>query len=248
MNAHTHRDPDRPLRWLLVLTLLAWGATCFGLRAETNGALTGRPPGAPELRPSRAAFLLRVAAASLVERDRAGVPAAITAAQAVLESSWGQAPITLAGNNYFGIKCKSWWGGSVVYHVDDDYDAEGRLTESCFRAYDEVAASFRDHSDFLRGGERYARLFALDAADLEGWARGLKACGYATDPAYADKLLGLIDRLGLRVLDCGTGEELADYLLGLLEQAPDALVTADLADLGLPVAQTIPSEYVPRGE
>ena len=150
----------------------------------------------------RDAFVAYVSELAISERYRSGVPASITAAQAILESDWGRAPIAVAGNNYFGIKCKRYWTGDVVLHEDDDYDAEGRLTPSCFRAYDAVADSFADHSDFLLNSERYARLFTYDQSDYVAWAHGLKACGYATDPAYGDKLVGIIERLGLGELDC----------------------------------------------
>ena len=156
----------------------------------------------PALSADKAAFLTYVSDLALAERTRTGIPASITAAQAVLESNWGRAPVAVAGNNYFGIKCKRSWTGDVVLHEDDDYDAGGRLTRSCFRAYDAVEDSFRDHSDFLRERERYASLFLLDADDYEAWAHGLKACGYATDPRYAHKLIGIIERLGLDELDC----------------------------------------------
>jgi len=146
-------------------------------------------------------FVKAISAIALAEQTRAGVPASITAAQAILESNWGRAPIAIAGNNYFGIKCKSYWTGDAVYHPDDDYDANGQLTESCFRAYSCVEESFRDHSDFLRTSERYASLFELSPTDYRGWAHGLRKCGYATDKRYGDKLVAIIERLELYALD-----------------------------------------------
>lgn len=161
----------------------------------------------PSGRADEAAFVTYVSELAVAERYRAGVPASITAAQAILESNWGRAPIAVAGNNYFGIKCKRSWTGATVLHEDDDYDAKGRLTRSCFRAYDAVADSFADHSDFLRDRERYAELFAYDVTDYVAWAHGLRKCGYATDPEYAHKLIGIIERLGLAELDgCTQGE------------------------------------------
>lgn len=173
----------------------------------TGGFAMGAHPDPPHERVDEAAFVSYVSELAVAERYRAGVPASITAAQAILESNWGRAPIAVAGNNYFGIKCKRYWTGATVLHEDDDYDASGALTQSCFRAYDAVADSFADHSDFLRDRERYAELFAYDVTDYVAWAHGLRKCGYATDPEYAHKLIGIIERLGLAELDgCTQGE------------------------------------------
>ena len=197
------RKPSPNSSTLLIALLLSFAVfLLFATVTHATGPAPRPTSGPPAGDVDEAAFLEYVSALAVAERYRAGVPASITAAQAILESDWGRAPIAVAGNNYFGIKCKRHWAGATVLHADDDYDAEGRLTRSCFRAYDAVEDSFRDHSDFLRDAERYARLFALDADDYEAWAHGLKACGYATDPRYADKLIGIIERLGLAELDC----------------------------------------------
>ena len=193
---------------VLITFLLAFATfLLFATVSQARGATPAHPePGhaadPPHGSVDEAAFLAYVAELAIAERYRTGVPASITAAQAILESNWGRAPIAVAGNNYFGIKCKRYWTGDVVLHEDDDYDAGGRLTRSCFRAYDAVEDSFRDHSDFLLDAERYAPLFRLDADDYEAWAHGLKACGYATDPQYGYKLIGIIERLRLDELDC----------------------------------------------
>lgn len=61
--------------------------------------------------------------------------------------------------------------------------------------------SYRDHSEFLSSKTRYAELFELDADDYKGWAKGLKAAGYATNPKYADLLINLIEEYDLHALD-----------------------------------------------
>ena len=116
------------------------------------------------------------------EEMRTGVPAAITLAQGILETNAGQCDLVKSSNNHFGIKCKSDWTGNVVYHDDD---AKGE----CFRSYTSAEDSYRDHSDFLRTRPNYAFLFNLDPTDYEGWAKGLKKAGYATNPAYASILI-----------------------------------------------------------
>ncbi len=119
------------------------------------------------------------------EEIRTGVPAAITLAQGILETNAGQCDLVKSSNNHFGIKCKSDWTGNVVYHDDD---AKGE----CFRSYDNAEDSYRDHSDFLTTRPNYAFLFTIDPTDFEGWAKGLKKAGYATNPAYASILIKYI--------------------------------------------------------
>jgi len=123
-----------------------------------------------------------------------GVPASITLAQGILESGAGRGTLCISANNHFGIKCHTGWTGESVYH-DDDSEQE------CFRKYKDPAESYNDHSLFLTTRGRYAALFKLDKDDYKGWAKGLKAAGYATDPKYPDKLIGLIERYELAQYD-----------------------------------------------
>ncbi|HVZ25241.1 MAG TPA: glucosaminidase domain-containing protein [Sediminibacterium sp.] len=122
---------------------------------------------------------------AIEEMIRTGVPAAITLAQGILESQSGESELAKGSNNHFGIKCKTEWTGPKTYH-DDDEKGE------CFRVYPDAAASYRDHSDFLRSRPNYAPLFHLDPADYTAWAEGLKKAGYATSPAYPQRLIKLI--------------------------------------------------------
>ena len=113
------------------------------------------------------------------------IPASITLAQGILESGAGNSELVKKGNNHFGIKCHGWTGRTV--HKDDDAKQE------CFRAYNNARESFEDHSRFLTKNKRYSQLFSLSITDYKGWARGLKACGYATNPNYAPMLINLIE-------------------------------------------------------
>lgn len=122
-----------------------------------------------------------------------GIPASITLAQGILESGDGNSELARKANNHFGIKCHSDWKGKKVYH-DDDRKGE------CFRKYPSAHQSFEDHSDFLLK-KRYAPLFELKITDYKGWARGLKKCGYATHPKYANLLIDLIERNDLTRFD-----------------------------------------------
>lgn len=121
---------------------------------------------------------------AIEEMRRWKIPASITLAQGLFESGAGQSELARRGNNHFGIKCNG-WNGRKVYHDDD-------ARNECFRAYDSPYESFEDHSRFLVNGRRYRSLFNLKTTDYKGWARGLKAAGYATNPQYADKLIEII--------------------------------------------------------
>lgn len=125
---------------------------------------------------------------------RSGIPASITMAQALLESQAGQSRLAVKGKNHFGIKCGGRWNGPYML-VNDDAPNEH------FRVYRTVAESYDDHSLFLRSNQRYSRLFTLNIYDYKGWARGLKAAGYATNPRYADILIQLIEDYDLQKLD-----------------------------------------------
>ncbi len=123
-----------------------------------------------------------------------GIPASIILSQGILESGAGTGPLSALANNHFGIKChKDWTGPSVSY--DDD------AAQECFRKYAEAKESYSDHATFLVNRTWYADLFKLEKNDYKSWAKGLKAAGYATDPKYAEKLIGIIERYQLNRFD-----------------------------------------------
>ncbi len=123
-----------------------------------------------------------------------GIPASIILAQGILESGAGRGDLAVSANNHFGIKCHSDWTGDSVRHDDD-------ARQECFRKYDKVAESFRDHALFLTGKGRYSSLFELDKDDYQAWAKGLRKAGYATDPRYPEKLISYIERYNLAQYD-----------------------------------------------
>jgi len=122
-----------------------------------------------------------------------GIPASITLAQGILESGSGKGRLSVKANNHFGIKCHG-WTGKKIYHDDDE-------KQECFRKYKDAKYSFRDHSLFLSERKRYSKLFKLKKEDYKGWAKGLKAAGYATDRKYPQKLISLIERYQLYEFD-----------------------------------------------
>lgn len=121
------------------------------------------------------------------------IPASITLAQGLLESGAGYSELATKGNNHFGIKCHG-WTGRKTYHDDDE-------AQECFRVYNNVYESYEDHSLLLSRQPRYRSLFSLDGDDYKGWAHGLKKCGYATSPTYAQKLIGIIELYKLQQYD-----------------------------------------------
>lgn len=123
-----------------------------------------------------------------------GIPASIILAQGILESGAGRGDLAMTANNHFGIKCHSDWKGDSVRHDDD-------TSQECFRKYDRVDESYRDHALFLTGKGRYASLFELDKDDYQSWAKGLRKAGYATDPSYPEKLISYIERYDLAQFD-----------------------------------------------
>ena len=147
------------------------------------------------------------------------IPASITLAQGLLESGAGNSALAREAKNHFGIKCHKGWTGKT-YYMDDD------AKDECFRKYKNAEESFRDHSEFLRGRSRYAALFDLEITDYRGWAKGLKAAGYATNPKYAQLL---IDRIEL--YDLTKYDKIALGLMADDNQLPDIAPEDELLEL-----------------
>ncbi|MDO4497075.1 MAG: glucosaminidase domain-containing protein [Bacteroidales bacterium] len=125
-----------------------------------------------------------------------GIPASITLAQGMFESAYGASYLAVIGNNHFGIKAYRGWNGPTI-QCDDDYKKEP------FCKFGSVEESYEYHSKFLRNNSRYSKLFHLGKHDYKRWAKGLKECGYATNPKYADQLIDIIERYHLDQYDHG---------------------------------------------
>ncbi len=136
-----------------------------------------------------------------------GIPASIIMAQACLESNNGNSELARNANNHFGIKGHNGWNGRVYLHDDETKNEK-------FRAYKTVEESFKDHSEFLKSGKRYAFLFSYDRTDYVSWAHGLKQAGYATNPKYAQLLIKVIEDNGLHRLDLVRGKESKEGMEG----------------------------------
>ena len=139
-------------------------------------------------------YVERFAATAISEMKQFGIPASITLAQGLLETDGGGSRLATESNNHFGIKCRSKCRHCTCrnYSDDDVYDM--------FRVFETSWESFREHSKLLQN-DRYKHLEKLGTKDYEGWAKGLKKAGYATDKNYDKKLVKIIEMLDLHQFD-----------------------------------------------
>lgn len=154
-----------------------------------------------QVRQTREEYVDRYHHIAIANMERYGIPASITMAQGILESDCGNSRLARQANNHFGIKCKKNWTGKTIRHDDD-------AKNECFRSYANAEASYRDHAEFLDTQPRYDSLFAYSSDDYKSWARGLKACGYATARDYAPRLIKIIEESKLYLLDRPDGARL----------------------------------------
>lgn len=130
---------------------------------------------------------------AMEQQQKYKIPASITLAQGLLESGAGRSRLATVANNHFGIKTPGGWTGPYILANDD-------LPNEKFRKYRSVEDSYEDHSLFLLK-PRYKRLFTYKITDYNAWAKGLKACGYATSPSYAQSLIRIIEMYSLHQFD-----------------------------------------------
>jgi hypothetical protein len=148
-------------------------------------------------------FIDAVGRAAQHSRKSSGVPASVTVAQAILESDWGRSRLSRQGNNLFGIKALgsvSGPAGVVTLSTWEHLNGGDVVVQAPFKAYYTLEQSIDDHGTFFTRNKRYASALAV-ANDARAFARAIQAAGYATDPGYADKLIGLMDRYNLYRFD-----------------------------------------------
>jgi hypothetical protein len=152
---------------------------------------------------SGAEFINEVGAAAQRSRLATGVPASVTVAQAILESDWGRSRLSRQGNNLFGIKALgSVTGPAGVVSITTWEYVNGRdvIVQAPFKAYFTLQQSIDDHGTFFTRNRRYRDALAV-GNDAQAFARAIQDAGYATDPSYAAKLIGLMDRYNLYRFD-----------------------------------------------
>lgn len=141
---------------------------------------------------------------AMEQMRRYGIPASVTLAQGILESSNGQSELSRKGNNHFGIKATSSWlkeGGQYLIYADDKPNEK-------FCSYASVMDSYEHHSKFLKENSRYSACFQCSPDDYKGWTSGLERAGYATGGNYAHSLQNIIERNGLDKYDRMVMEEM----------------------------------------
>lgn len=130
---------------------------------------------------------------------RLGVAAEIIAAQAALESGWGQRTLRREDgtetHNLFGLKAGDGWSGDVALALTTEYvDGVALRKVERFRSYPNIASAIDDFTRLLLTSPRY-RSALNTGSDARAYALGLVRGGYATDPSYADKLVQIASRL-----------------------------------------------------
>jgi Mannosyl-glycoprotein endo-beta-N-acetylglucosaminidase len=195
--------------WLLVALIATFTKTMFAANATSTEVNS---------------YVTQYSQIAIYESVRSGIPASIILGQGILESQFGTGRLAKIANNHFGIKWTSSKDGEYVLLKDDDRDASGNLVQSRFIKYKSTEESYVHHTDFLMNRPNYKRLFAFDRTDYRNWAQGLSDCHYATDPAYASKLINIIETYNLQQYDTPSvlALEEADF-----KKADDAIATTD---------------------
>jgi flagellum-specific peptidoglycan hydrolase FlgJ len=183
------------------------GSATLAANVEAGRPEVGSPPPKPlpypsGASPNQARFILSVAHAARESQRETGVPASVTIAQAILETFWGSSRLSREHNNYFGIKAKERPGSAGVawFDVWEVISGSNVIQREPFRAYNTIAESFIDHGRFFHQNRRYASALAA-RGDPQQFAREINRAGYATDPGYAPKLIGLMERFNLYAYD-----------------------------------------------
>lgn len=148
------------------------------------------------------AFIQRIAPAAQQSQQETGVPASVTLAQAILESDWGRSALATLANNLFGIKSFGAPGSAgEVWMNTWEATAGGNVTISQpFRAYNNAGESIKDHGLYLAQNARYQKAMQ-HADDPDAFAELIHKAGYATDPAYASKLIRIMKKFNLYAFD-----------------------------------------------
>lgn len=177
------------------------GAAAPALAAPAAGAagapLRSEPAPGDKLSSTQRDFVRAHTQAARAAEAATGIPASFMVAQAAHESGWGQHQIRNADGssafNLFGIKAGASWKGATTSVTTTEVEGgQARKVVARFRAYANAEASFKDYAQLMKDNPRYAGVLAA-GNNAEGFAHGLQRAGYATDPAYADKLTRVIN-------------------------------------------------------
>lgn len=181
----------------------AWLATqqagAAPLPTTSSLAAAAADDGDADALPAREAFVGQLAPHAEAAGRALGVAPDILVAQAALETGWGQRPLRAADgastHNLFGVKAGSAWQGATADALTTEVEQGVALKKTeRFRRYADAGDAFRDFTQLLQTSPRYQG--ALNTGgDARAYAEALARGGYATDPNYADKLVGVVNRL-----------------------------------------------------
>jgi peptidoglycan hydrolase FlgJ len=148
---------------------------------------------------TKSAFVNRLKDAAERTSQSSGIPAQFILGQAALESGWGRKEIKGPNGensfNLFGIKANKSWTGPTVETVTTEFvNGQSIKVKQQFRSYSSYEEALQDYSQFITKNPRYAQVVA-QATDLHSFATNLQKAGYATDPAYASKLMKVVKSL-----------------------------------------------------
>jgi len=144
-------------------------------------------------------FIAAIGPAARASMLKTKIPASFVIAEAALESGWGRSELATQADNLFGVKAsKPWQGATLAMQTAEVLHGQRVIVPALWRKYPSWQAAIDDHAAFLLQ-ERYRAAFS--ATDSDGFARAVAAAGYATDPQYADKIIGLIHSRNLVAYD-----------------------------------------------
>ncbi|ATZ95028.1 MULTISPECIES: flagellar assembly peptidoglycan hydrolase FlgJ [Dickeya] len=177
---------------------LARAMPSFVLEQMVRKAVPKLPEKSSALPMSSTDFISRLSTPAMLVSQQSGIPHHLIMAQAALESGWGQREIPTAdgrrSHNIFGIKAGSSWDGPVTEVTTTEYEQGiAKKVKAAFRVYGSYLEALNDYAKLLTQNPRYAGVSA--AATAEQAAVALQQAGYATDPAYAKKLVSMIQQM-----------------------------------------------------
>ncbi len=152
-----------------------------------------------EIEQKREDFIETILPYALKNQQLHNILPSITLSQAILESSWGESVLSKQYNNYFGIKSINEADNRIVFNTNEYVKGKLTVRSAAFRAYDSVEASFTHHGLLIGATKRYKSV--VQAKEYKEAAEQLYASGYATDPAYPQKLINIIQEYMLYQYD-----------------------------------------------
>ncbi|MFM1655527.1 glycoside hydrolase family 73 protein [Brevibacillus sp. B_LB10_24] len=147
-------------------------------------------------------FITKIASAAVEDMKKTRIPASLTIAQAILESSWGKSGLTVKANNLFGIKGTG-PAGNVSMPTKEYSGGQWITVNANFRKYNNWGESIADHSALILNGTRDkpTRYHGVLGVDYKTACNAIWQGGYATDPQYPQKLISLIEQYNLQQFD-----------------------------------------------